>query len=363
MKLMFFGILVCACFGSIYSVGTAQIYKYKDKDGVWVFTDTPQELPDKGVNVVNGINTKPSSGTNAGVDIRTRLTNQLNPSNNIEKAVIGVVAIETPIGSGTGFFITDTGYIITNKHLFRVTEQEKNRRQTARSQAEEQIKSIKNNLDLEQEKLALFEKQLADYKKQISTSTQQDKTYARENYSIELKRYQSWLADFKSRKKAFDHKLSDYRDRTSRENYSETLSYLKENFLIRLADNSKQNARLVILSKQFDLALLKLDGYKTPYLDPADRNGLFQGQQVYAIGNPANLKNSASAGIMSGFEGIYIKTDAKIYPGNSGGPLITSEGKVVGINTFKKLTHKFEGLGFAISMDVVLNEFKSYISK
>ncbi len=73
------------------------------------------------------------------------------------------------------------------------------------------------------------------------------------------------------------------------------------------------------------------------------------------------LRNSVAKGVVSGFEVIFVKTGAKSYPGKSGGPLITEDGKVLGINTFKKLTRKFEGLGFAISIDTALSEFKDFL--
>lgn len=103
--------------------------------------------------------------------------------------------------------------------------------------------------------------------------------------------------------------------------------------------------------------MLKLDGYKTPFIRPGDSGRLFQGQTVCAIGSPINLRDSVSKGIVSGFSKGYIQTDAQIYPGNSGGPLITDKGQVVGINTLKKLTRNFEGLGFAIPIDTAINEF------
>lgn len=52
-----------------------------------------------------------------------------------------------------------------------------------------------------------------------------------------------------------------------------------------------------------------------------------------------------------------MQINAQIYPGNSGGPLVTAQGRVLGINTFKTLTLKFEGLGFAIPIETALREF------
>ncbi len=78
---------------------------------------------------------------------------------------------------------------------------------------------------------------------------------------------------------------------------------------------------------------------------------------MYAIGSPAGLKDSVSAGVISGYDGNYIRTDAKIYPGNSGGPLANQKGEVIGVNTLKEITHKFEGLGFAIPLDAAIREF------
>ncbi|HCY85505.1 MAG TPA: hypothetical protein DHV36_10260, partial [Desulfobacteraceae bacterium] len=340
----------------------AQIYKYKNEDGVWIFTDTPRELPDAGVDIVDSIGTHPSPGY--GVNLEEQLAGTLKPANKIERAALCVMKIKSPLGHGTGFFVTGTGYIATNKHVLQLTAREKTKRETVRSEAEDQIKTAKNNLALEQEKLSVFKKQLDEYARKISSlDTRRDREIARENYAVELKRYQSWHTDFQKRNKEFKTKVSAYRDQVRQQDYNASRSAIKENFTIRLADNSTLSARLVYVSPRLDLALLKLDGYTTPYLRPADRAAITQGRQVYAIGNPITLKNSVSKGIISGRQGVFIKTDAKIYPGNSGGPLITPEGKVLGINTFKELTHKFEGLGFAISMDTVMGELGSYLAQ
>ena len=135
------------------------------------------------------------------------------------------------------------------------------------------------------------------------------------------------------------------------------LAGLNRNFTVYLADNTPLYAYVVEISNQHDLALLKVDGYITPFLQPGHPFASAQGDPVYAIGNPVKLRNSVTAGVVSGFQGDFVKTNAQIYPGNSGGPLVTAQGRVIGINTFKKLTHKFEGLGFAISITAAMDAF------
>ncbi len=84
------------------------------------------------------------------------------------------------------------------------------------------------------------------------------------------------------------------------------------------------------------------------------------GQQVYAIGSPLQLNNSVTSGVISNFRGDYIQTNSEIYPGNSGGPLVTADGLVVGVNTMKLITEKFEGIGFALNIEEVLTEFSDF---
>jgi S1-C subfamily serine protease len=126
-------------------------------------------------------------------------------------------------------------------------------------------------------------------------------------------------------------------------------------------DDSEHYVHLVAVSQKHDLALLKLDGYRTPAVEPGSPRLLAQGDPVYAIGNPARLRNTVTSGIFSGFAGGFIQTNAQINPGNSGGPLITADGRVIGVNTKKKIGAAIEGLGFAIPIDTVLAEFGGYL--
>ena len=110
-------------------------------------------------------------------------------------------------------------------------------------------------------------------------------------------------------------------------------------------------------SPNLDIALLKISG-NYDYLKLADSNDIQIGEKVIAIGNPYGLEFSVTAGIVSAVhrQGInrieaYVQIDAPLNPGNSGGPLINKNGKVIGINNFK--VGEGESLGFALESNYI----------
>jgi len=183
----------------------------------------------------------------------------------------------------------------------------------------------------------------------------------KDEYQYRHKAARDARMDYEKRRRQFESKKKEYLSKRSDYDHNKVVSNLTRSFEIVLADNSQFNVRLVAISADHDLALLKLDGYETPTIKFSKTSLLIPGFPVYAIGNPAKLKNSVTSGIVSGFENGFIKTNAQIYPGNSGGPLITMDGAVAGINTFKQLTHKFEGLGFAIPIRRALDAFSQHL--
>jgi serine protease Do len=101
-----------------------------------------------------------------------------------------------------------------------------------------------------------------------------------------------------------------------------------------------------------------------PYLELADSDALEVGEWVLAIGNPLGLSHTVTAGIVSakGRSGFrlatyenFIQTDAAINFGNSGGPLVNLDGKVVGINTAIVGPGGNIGIGFAIPINMAKN--------
>jgi serine protease Do len=122
------------------------------------------------------------------------------------------------------------------------------------------------------------------------------------------------------------------------------------------------DAKIVGIAPVIDLAVLKIDAKDLPAIGFADYTKLKKGQLVLAFGNPEGLENSVTMGIISAVArqadpsspAIYIQTDAPINPGSSGGPLVDTNGDLVGINTFiLTVSGGSQGLGFAIPSSVV----------
>jgi serine protease Do len=128
-------------------------------------------------------------------------------------------------------------------------------------------------------------------------------------------------------------------------------------FVVLLKDKTELEAHLVSVSKNHDLALLRINQCRSPYLQASAPNQFIQGMRVFAIGSPLGFGDSVSSGVLSGYDAEYIRTDARIYPGNSGGPLTTADGKVIGVNTMVLRPDKFGGLGAAIPVTKAFQEF------
>jgi serine protease Do len=142
------------------------------------------------------------------------------------------------------------------------------------------------------------------------------------------------------------------------------------NLTVIFSNGDHVPAHVVAVNVGADLAVIRVDNYKKlpPALDLADSDKLEQGQWAIAIGEPYELQQTVTLGVVSAFQreekvgaegggnGYYdfkglLQTSAPINPGNSGGPLINIDGSVIGVN---QLTDEAaQGIGFAIPSNTV----------
>ena len=144
---------------------------------------------------------------------------------------------------------------------------------------------------------------------------------------------------------------------------------------VTLRDQSRYKAQILVKDRVNDLALIKIEPKKKlPHLNLGDSDRLQVGQKVLAIGNPFGLAGTLTVGVISALgrpiqgennqdlEGM-IQTDAAINSGNSGGPLLDSQGSVIGINTAIYGPNGGNvGIGFAMPINrakAMLEDFRS----
>jgi len=130
---------------------------------------------------------------------------------------------------------------------------------------------------------------------------------------------------------------------------------------VQLQDGRGTRATVVGSDAETDIAVLKIDLPNLPIMTLGDVRALQVGDAVLAIGNPFNVGQTVTAGIVSALDRTqaggsqfqnFIQTDAAINPGNSGGALVDAAGHLVGINTaiFSR-TGGSLGIGFAVPVD------------
>lgn len=277
-----------------------------------------------------------SDTKNALEGLAKQLAEEYPVNNPIEGARNATVFVKTTWGSGSGFFVSPNGVIITNRHV-----------------------------------LEMQEKDLAELHRQADRGA---KILAREKKSLKyLNSKVSQVADKSMRRqlkndiREREHQYEKYK--TIHDRMLEKLSGIeraspRDGVEVILIDGSTYSIDSVMLSDRYDLALITINAYEAPYI-ATSRSARDQGQKVYTVGNPNGLRHTVTSGIISGFRKYkdnqrLIQTDAPINPGNSGGPLIDENGKALGVNTM--ILRNTEGIGFAIPMKSVFEEFGNYIS-
>lgn len=133
-----------------------------------------------------------------------------------------------------------------------------------------------------------------------------------------------------------------------------------------MTDKRTFRAKIIGLDPTTDLALLKIQSHGLPFAEFGNSDDLEVGDWVLAIGNPYSLGSTVTAGIISAKSRsiniidkrsaveAFLQTDAAVNPGNSGGALVDTEGRLVGINTaIASQTGSYIGYSFAVPINIV----------
>lgn len=347
-----------------HGMASAEIYKYQDEFGRWHFSDQP---PGEKKGKYTATYHNNSSGSGNGADFDKSLKEKYKPKNSIELATLAVVTVKTNIGTGSGFFVSDDCYLITNKHVVRptTTKSWKTSEEEFKNENNE-IKEAKKYISEEQERLEIEKRRLVQHRSYIDGLRPGGyKNNEKIDYEYKLKSYNQDVQKLEDTIQKTKIQEREYQKRHSEFSIDSSIANVTKSFKIVLKDNSSVQAKLVQIANDADLALLKVDGCKSPYLVMDKTIQPYQGMNIYAVGSPLGLKDHVTAGVVTNFRSDAINTDAQILPGNSGGPLIIQTGEVIGVNTLKVSADNpnAEGFGVAIPVSKVVQEFGRYIKQ
>jgi S1-C subfamily serine protease len=259
---------------------------------------------------------------------------KLSDAEQIQRALSATVSVRTPWGSiGSGFFIGEHE-VITNKHVITFDD--------ARLEAfKGSVERNRKIIDLESEKINEWKRRM----EQMPAGPN------RSQLELVIQGKEEDLSKALAMQRDNEEKLARLRD----QRYS-------QNVKIVTADNKEYSVDSITASPTHDLALLKVYSVSGNVLQRNTKaQRLEQGQVVYTIGSPMGLNNTVTSGVFSAYrksatsEDRYLQFDAAVNPGNSGGPLIDKQGNVLGVTTM--VLAQAEGIGFAIPIDVVFEDF------
>ncbi len=348
----------------------ARIYRYQDAQGLWHFTDEPP--PGVKAELLQGYESEPAPSESQRPigDLLQRLENRLAEAMTpIARATYSVVTVKNGRSEGSGFFCSSQGHILTNRHVIRPAETQRFQHQEEQLKAQEQEAArLAAELEESRQRLQRMKRNLAGYARvREKAADPQARDWAQASYAQLEKRYRAEKEDFRKIKRKLAEIQKILRKRRRDLNFERSRSAAARVFEVILKDGTEIHARLVAIDSKYDLALLQAEGFRTPALALGASHPLSQGQRVFAIGNPLGMHDAVTSGVITRLTPEVIHTDVPILPGNSGGPLITEDGQVIGINVAKDVAKGSSvysvGFGKAIPIERAIQAFPQYLQQ
>jgi S1-C subfamily serine protease len=254
----------------------------------------------------------------------------------LEAARDATVIIETGIGLGSGFIIDGQCHVVTNRHVVDMDGAQVANEVVRDPDTQAAIARARNEI---QQRIYTYEQRLRYIRNQPGTNLEQ----------VELERR---IAEMRKQLEDPSLYLKSYVA-------NEVDKAGRSGFTAKLSDGRKYDSLYARVSDKYDLALFQLPAKFCTSIKPARSKDLAYGQRLYTIGNPSGMSYTLTSGVFSGEryhrETRYLQTDAPINPGNSGGPLITEDGRVIGVNSM--VLQGTQGIGFALPIETVFEAF------
>jgi serine protease Do len=268
--------------------------------------------------------------------LEAQITKSFPVRSPIESARNATVFIKTSWGLGSGFIIDEDCHVITNRHVIETDGARVAKTVIQDPDTQQRIAAAQQQLQT-----ALYNAQL----RRRAIDSQPGMNSERVELDGKIRSMQAALNDLPGHLSRY---ISDKVEGAGRSGFSAIL-----------VDGTEFKSLHAETSDRFDLARFTLPASHCPHLEAGQSASLIVGQPLYTVGNPSGLTYTVTSGVFSGErrDGAqrYLQTDAPISPGNSGGPLITSSGEVVGINTL--VLRGVPGVGFAIPIETVHEAF------
>jgi serine protease Do len=281
----------------------------------------------------------PTAAAPAGASptgLAAQLAHRAPARNAIESARNATVQIRTGWGAGSGFIIDTACHVITNRHVVDTDGARVAKEVLGNAQVQQRLSASEQQLRADLARALQMRRALVGHPGNNLQIVDLDNRIAQD---------QALLADLPGQVRG---DISAKVEQSGRSGFS-----------VRLVDGTQFDSLHAQLAEDHDLALFQLPAEDCPHVSTGDSLSLAQGERLYTVGNPQGLAYTVTSGIFSGNRGNgaqrLLQTDAPINSGNSGGPLITESGQVVGINTM--VMNGAQGIGFAIPIEAVFAEF------